>query len=350
MMGGTEVHVAQVGSRLAARGHDVTVFTTALGGEGEGRHRIDGMDIERLRAWPAKRDLYVTPALRKRVARGGFDLVHVQGYHTFVAPAAMSGAIAADVPFVVTFHSGGHSSRLRRSARPLQQRLLKPLLEQASMLIGVSDFEVRHFEQRLGLASSNFTTISNGVDDAFATAIPSGEEALVSSVGRLEEYKGHQHAIDAFARVADEMPHARLRIVGTGPLEATLRTMVRDRRVDDRVDFVSVAFGERREMAQILADSHVVVLASSYESQGIVGLEALASGAGLIVHDGSALADLEIYPGVDVVPRGDRAGLADSLRKQLATPRVPTRPSFPNWDGVADEVECVYRTVLGIKV
>ena len=91
-----------------------------------------------LRAWPADYDLYFAPALYKWIRHGKWDIVHCQGYHTFVAPVAMAAAIAAHQRFVVTFHSGGHSSMLRRWLRPLQQLLLRPMLKRADRLIGVS--------------------------------------------------------------------------------------------------------------------------------------------------------------------------------------------------------------------
>jgi len=54
------------------------------------------------------------------------DLVHVQSYHTLVAPLAMLRALLLRVPYVVTFHGGGHSLGHRNRARRLQRRFLRP--------------------------------------------------------------------------------------------------------------------------------------------------------------------------------------------------------------------------------
>ncbi|MGO8470061.1 glycosyltransferase, partial [Rhizobium leguminosarum] len=45
----------------------------------------------------------------RAVDEGDWDLMHVQGYHTFLAQLGMAAASRKGLPFVVTFHSGGHS-------------------------------------------------------------------------------------------------------------------------------------------------------------------------------------------------------------------------------------------------
>ncbi len=74
----------------------------------------DGVSIVRHPSIPGSRDYYFSPSLYSMVWRWQGDLVHVQGYHTFLAPVAMLAAIRGDHPFVLTFHSGGHISQLRR--------------------------------------------------------------------------------------------------------------------------------------------------------------------------------------------------------------------------------------------
>src|SRR5256885_16924301 len=109
--GGLETLVAAVASRLAANGHAVTVLSTDVTGELPPRDEWQGVVIERERAWPRKRDYYISPGIYRRVRDGRWDIVHVQSYHTFVAPFAMAAAGSTSTPFVVTFHSGGQLFR-----------------------------------------------------------------------------------------------------------------------------------------------------------------------------------------------------------------------------------------------
>jgi hypothetical protein len=43
----------------------------------------------------------------------------------------MAASRRASLPYLVTFHAGGHSSRVRNSVRGLQWRVLRPLIRQA---------------------------------------------------------------------------------------------------------------------------------------------------------------------------------------------------------------------------
>ena len=161
-VGGTETHVHEVGRRMKAAGHDVTVLTTDPSKKLPTSEERDGLPVRRVAAYPANRDYYFAPGLYPVITQGHWDVVHLQGYHTLVAPLTMLAAIAAKIPFVVSFHSGGHSSQMRTSARGLQRFLLRPLLSRAARLICVSQFEADFFTEHLGIPSDHFVVIPNG--------------------------------------------------------------------------------------------------------------------------------------------------------------------------------------------
>src|SRR5216683_4600 len=164
-MGGLETHVHEAGRRLVESGVDLTLPTTAphtyptpLPKE----EVSEGMRIIRVRAWPPGRDYYIAPEIYSITRRGRWDLVHCQGCHTFVPPLAMLAARKAKIPYIVTFHTGGHSSRFRTRIRSIQWKLLRPFLAHASKLIGVSRFEADYFRSVLGLPAEQFSVIPNG--------------------------------------------------------------------------------------------------------------------------------------------------------------------------------------------
>ncbi|WSH61426.1 glycosyltransferase family 4 protein (plasmid) [Rhizobium ruizarguesonis] len=136
--GGTETHVSEVATRLVRKGHTVTVLTGNPDGLLPAVETRDGVQIVRLKTFPRGRDWCFAPGVFRAVAEGDWDLMHVQGYHTFLAPLGMAAASRKGLPFVVTFHSGGHSSRFRSSIRRFQHRMLAPLAARAAQLIGVS--------------------------------------------------------------------------------------------------------------------------------------------------------------------------------------------------------------------
>lgn len=354
LIGGTEAHVFELSRRLAERGHDVRVLTTVLERDLVGVGIEHGVQVERMLARPRGSDLYYSSALRRRLADDDADVMHVQGYHTLVAPMAMWAATNSNTPYIVTFHSGGHSSPIRRGVRPIQHRILRRWMVGADGLIGVSAFESDFFRQRLRLPPSAIETIPNGVAPEFSfvdrSQRASNATHTIVSFGRLEEYKGHDKVIRAFAQRHRSLPDARLRLVGNGSQRDTFAALADELGVGDLVDITSVPYGNRDGLADELRQADLVVLMSSYESQGIAGFEALATGARLIVADGSALTELSTFPGVEVVPQHGGDDLADMITLQLDRSPITVAPDLPTWDGTTDRVEAMYRRVVADHV
>jgi glycosyltransferase involved in cell wall biosynthesis len=351
-VGGTEIHTAEVAQRMVKRGHDVTVLTTAFEPLPTGEEFVSGVRVVRVRARPADVDFYIAPGVASYVRRHRWDIVHCQGYHTFVAPLAMGAALLTKQPLIVTFHSGGHSSRLRRWLRPVQQLALRPMLARADRLIGVSKFETDFFRRRLHLPPSRFETITNGVAREFidVDVEPSEHESVVCSVGRLERYKGHHRVIEALPRIRDRVPDVRLRIVGDGPYRRQLEQLAARLDVADIVEFVVIRPEDRKSMAELFRSAHLVTLLSDYESQGVVGLEALAVGRPLVVADGTALAELGQYGDVSIVPPGaDAATIGAMIVRTLQETATGGRSFVPMWDQTVEALEAVYADVLAAR-
>ncbi|TIT93087.1 MAG: glycosyltransferase family 4 protein, partial [Mesorhizobium sp.] len=190
-MGGTETHIQEVGPRLVARGHTVDVLTTDPSGELPVEEEVRGMRVRRVPAWPRELDLYVAPGIYTAIRRGAWDLVHFQGYSSFVVPIGLLAVIRTRMPFVLTFHSGGHSSRLRNAVRRTQHALLRPLVARAARLIGVSEFEADFFSARMGVPRERFVVIPNGAAMPAPNPGVKVDPHLIVSGGRLERYKGH---------------------------------------------------------------------------------------------------------------------------------------------------------------
>jgi glycosyltransferase involved in cell wall biosynthesis len=287
-VGGTETHVHEVGKRMRAAGHDVTVLTTDPSKKLPTHEEHDGLHVRRVAAYPANRDYYFAPGLYPIITQGHWDVVHLQGYHTLVAPLTMLATIVSKTPFVVSFHSGGHSSQVRTNARGLQRLLLRPLLNKAARLICVSQFEADFFTEHLGIDRSRFVVIPNGSQlPKLSSEVKPSTDSLIVSPGRLERYKGHQHAILALPKVLEQKPNARLRIVGTGPYEADLRQLAEATGVADKVEIGGIPADDRQGMAALLSQASLVVLFSEYEAHPVAVMEALSLGWSVLVSDTS---------------------------------------------------------------
>lgn len=91
LMGGIETHVHEVSRRLAAAGVELTVLTTDASATLPADETIAGYRVRRWTAYPRSRDYYLSPGLTRHLLResADYDLVHVQGVHTLVAPTIL---------------------------------------------------------------------------------------------------------------------------------------------------------------------------------------------------------------------------------------------------------------------
>jgi glycosyltransferase involved in cell wall biosynthesis len=249
----------EVSRRIAAAGAEVEVLCTEPGGPKLQEQTRDGVRIRTVRSWPAGRDWCLAPGLWREIGRRPWDLIHVQSYHTLVAPLAMLRAHSLGIPYVVTFHGGGHSSELRNRSRRAQRLLLRPLLRRAARLVAVARFEVEQYGAELGLPPERFALIPNGTDLAFSTqagdegpAAAQNGHPTIATIGRLERYKGHHRVIAALPTVLEQEPEARLLVVGSGPYEADLRSQAEGLGVAGSVEFISVPADDPAAMAALL--------------------------------------------------------------------------------------------------
>ncbi len=358
-MGGVENHVYQVSRRLAQAGVSVTVVSTDTGDTALGKlpktETIDGVNLIRVRSYPSRSDWYFSPEVY-RVARNGdadgrkWDLVHIQNYLTFTSPLAMAGALRAGVPYVVTFHGGGHPSKLRNAIRGVQNQAYAPLLRRANKLIATAKFEVNSFGKALGVPGSRFAYIPNGCDIAANNASPKPldpDAPLILSVGRLERYKGHQQAIAAMPHVLKAMPNAKLRIVGGGDYESELNAQIARLNLQANAEVRAVKPTDRQGMAEVLASASLVMLMSEYETHPMAMLEAIALGRSVLVSNTSGLQELADDGYAKAAPLNSTPEqLAAIMLRQLRQPHTPKTIHLPTWDDCAEGLLSLYGDII----
>jgi rhamnosyl/mannosyltransferase len=118
-------------------------------------------------------------------------------------------------------------------------------------------------------------------------------------VGRLVPYKG----LDTLVRAADRIP-CRIALIGTGPLEASLREEIARRGLSDRV----LLLGRVDDLRPYYLGCEFFVLpsVSTLEGFGIVQIEAMALGKPVVSSD--------LPSGVTYVNRDGETGLTFRVR------------------------------------
>jgi len=348
-MGGIETVVHETARRLAGWGHRVVILTTDPSGTLPTEETRDGMLIRRVKAWPKTKDYYIAPGIYNDLAEQRYDLVHIQGYHTFVAPIGMLAAIRHRIPFVVNFHAGHHPSRLRNALRAVQWRMLAPLVGRAERLIGCSAFEAALFAKGMRLDPARFTLIYNGSSmPPPSDPPPPVEPHLILSIGRLERYKGHHRAIAAMPHLLQRIRDARLQIVGSGSYEPELRQLVGSLGLGEHVSFTSIPPDERRRLSDLLHSARLVVLFSEFEANPVAVMEALAAKRPVLVADTSGLRELVTNGWCrSVALDASPAALATEMAAELEGLHQPSAAaSVPSWDDCASQLLALYESVL----
>ena len=174
--------------------------------------------------------------------------------------------------------------------------------------------------------------VSNGVDlSAFkpgkvATATYekygiSPNQPIVLYVGRVDPEKKVGVVIEAFARVHGEVPNALMLVVGDGVDKTRLVAMVKKMKLDDSVKFLGRIVPP--ELYEIYRMGTVFATASEIETQGIVLIEAAASGLPLIAVDKGAVSEICVTGknGFLCEP-GDVSEIAEAMGKLLTDKKL----------------------------
>lgn len=344
-MGGVETHVYEVTRRLTRCADlDLTVLTTDRSAALPAREEFDGFTVLRCRSYPRHRDYYFAPELPGLILSGNYDLIHCQGIHTAVPVLAMLAARRAGIPYVVTLHTGGHSSGLRHRLRNAQWRALGPFLRGATIVVAVSRFEQQLFEKACGIDPSRFRIIRNGGELPPAAGQITRIPGRIVSSGRLERYKGHQRVIEALPFVQRSIPHATLHILGSGPYEGKLRKLIATLGLEKSVTIECIAPGDRERMAMSLGAAAAFAALSEYEAHPVAVMEALTLGLPVVGLNTAGVGDLideGLVTGVskDASPAAIALALAPALKNHAA--RRPA--ALASWDSAAADVARIYK-------
>ena len=347
--GGVETHVAELAGRLVDRGHEVTVLTAdARSADAPRRQRRDGVRVIRHRGVAPGGAFHVAPGIARSVRESDADVVHAHNYHSLPLFFAALGNEQArqrrrvddDRPLVATPHyHGASASGFRDRLLSLYRPLGGWALGRADGVVAVSDWERRQLERDFGVDAR---VIPNGLDvGRFAEAVPTERDRpYLLSVGRLEAYKGVQHAV----RALSELPEYDLVVAGSGPYADDLQRVAREAGDADRVAFLG--FVDDAELPGLYAGAAAFLTLSGFEAYGMTVAEAVAAGTPCVVRETGAL--------VDWVERADVVGVADgdetepqavaSAVRRAVERDAPSRP-LPTWDDVVDEVQGLYESL-----
>lgn len=314
--GGAELHLQEVFSRIAARGHRVDLLCSSWD-DAPQRINLDGIEVHRV----GTRETY--PFLARsyfdRTLRGNDYDVVIEDLNKVPLYTPLWGLKR----LVALVHHLFGGTVFREAPLPLAAAVW--LSEQPLGLVyrrvpfeAVSVSTADDLVER-GIPRQSIRVIYNGVDSQRLT--PNQAERsptpLFVYLGRLKKYKKVDVVIRAFAAL--NVPGSNLEIAGTGDYRAPLERLVESLDLSDRVKFLG--FIPEDEKVHLLRRAWASTLASPKEGWGISNLEAAACGTPVIAANSPGIRESVIdgETGFLVAP-DDPQGMAAAMRGLVQSP------------------------------
>lgn len=320
--------------QLEADGHEVVVFAPQ-----DPRRRIEDepntifVRARELRHYPGYRVAMFPGREVDQVKELGIDVIHIHGVGT-VGIKGLWASWQARIPSVQTFHTmiqdtlpfyspfGINLHLLERGLRLYLRVFLRKSTGVVVPSRAVLD-EILALSPEAAIAD----VIPTGVDpERFSPAVSgrsirtkwglNGDDVILH-VGRVAPEKNLGTLIHAFPRIQETNPDAKLLVVGSGPYLERYYDLVRHMDLAGHVIFTG--FVPDADLPKYYAAADAFAIASKFETQGLVVLEALASGCPVAGADYRAIPEF-VHEGVNgfLFNPSDVRGCADAVVNCLA--------------------------------
>ena len=197
-------------------------------------------------------------------------------------------------------------------------KLMQVYEKQVDTFIATSQF-VKDIHVDFGQDPGNIVVIPHFIDPAFLELAKikrayRAKEPYMLYFGRLAEEKGVDKMLEMMYIYK---PDLKLKLAGSGPLDAYLRQYVKDKKLQDRVEFLD-HLSAGKLIAYIKGARLVLMPSRFYEAFGFSALESIALGTPLVASDLGALKQLVTEEVGKVFPAEDLSDMADAI-KEVAT-------------------------------
>ena len=308
--GGSGAVATALGIELAERGHEIHFVSYAQPFRlGHFHERVFFHEVE-MEQYPLFEHppytLALAVALHDAARTYDFDLIHVH----YAIPHATSAWIAQQMlgdegpPVVTTLHG---TDITLVGIHPSFQAITSFSILRSQGITAVSQFLKDQTVRDFGVSADDIEVIPNFLDtDVYQpgkepwrrdTLAEPGEK-IIMHVSNFRPVKRVWDVVSVFAGVAERMP-ARLIMIGDGPERPRAVEAAQALDVEDRVTFL----GKHGAIEELLSCADLFLLPSESESFGLAALEAMASGAPVVVSNAGGLPE--------VVPHGEAGYLLD---------------------------------------
>ena len=264
---------------------------------------------------------------RAAFAEGQYTIVH--SHLNTLSCFPLYAAFRAKVPIRIA-HSHSTTSR-GEWKRNLMKQALRPFSKTfATHYAACADYTARWLFGSRTVQDGKVYLIQNAIDTGRFSPNEAARQRIrkefhlenrfiIGHIGRFAFQKNHELLIRVFAEVYRQNQNAALILIGTGELEADIRTLVKELRIEHAVFFTGI----RRDIPDFLNAFDVFFLPSRYEGLPVVGIEAQAVGLPCLMSD-AVTKDTAITPLVEFFPL--HADIEAWAQKLLSYEHTQKRP------------------------
>jgi len=313
VVGGIGIHAHQMSTGQAKLGQDVTVFTLNYNNYPK-NESVNGYTIIRFPSYFTLCGNSYAPGLVMEILKRKktFDIIHAHSHLFFSTNICVFARLLHSAPLIITNHGLISASTPAWLNTLYKYTFSTATFHIADHIICYTEVEKEKIE-KLGIDPRKISVIHNGVDTNLFAPIaakkPNARKQIVW-VGRYVPGKGVDYLIEAFFRVQEKIPSARLVLVGDGPGKAVIEAKIKKLHLQSSVTLID--YLNNAELPHIYNQSDVVVLPSLMEGVPRTLLEAMACGIPVITTDLPHLQDIVDGAGLVVSPKDPQA-LADAM-------------------------------------
>ena len=230
---------------------------------------------------------------KKYVAKHGMpDVLHAHSCnHAGIAAAYISKK--HNLPLVITEHLTTLVSH--SIVHDTDFKITRNLFKNADKSLAVSQVFKDNLVSALHLHPHYFDVLHNMVNDLFFDNIQikkynANEPFILFTNSFLHQRKNHKLLFNALKILVSRGINVHLHVGGYGSEEQTLKNYVNQLQLQNNIHFTGML--QRHEVKQQIDACHAFVLASNYETFGVVLIEALAGGRPVITTDSKGPRDI----------------------------------------------------------
>jgi colanic acid/amylovoran biosynthesis glycosyltransferase len=279
------------------------------------------------------------------------DLIHA--HFAIDAASALPIHVALDIPLVVTLHgydvSSSDNSLSRSPEGRVYLRRREELWGRASTFLCISQF-IRDKAVERGFPKEKLQVHYTGTDLALFHSQPCLRDPnLLLFVGRFVEKKGCHYLLSALAEVRKHHPAVSLTLIGSGPLEPTLRQRAAAENLPCEFLGMQPASIVKNYMARARVFCAPSIAASNGDSEGLgmVFAEAQAMGTPVASFRHGGIPEVVKHQRTGLLaPERDSDVLADHLLRLLRDDTTWAEYSQQGVRWVQERFDIVKQTVL----